>query len=156
MTPGLFRPFFLVSVVSPVTGMPNYCSMTHGQIILSFWVLFIVQPPEAYKGSAVRGGQGTRGTLAAILAHRTWPSKIHSRMLPTSIHSYWDPIPILSCSPRQHCKSTIPPVLTLVAGVSLAHGTCPSGHLGMCTQGDPCAFLWVLWGHPLLGVGWVE
>jgi len=115
----------------------------------------MVQPLEAYKGSAIRGGQGTRGTLAIItnthnldIQHTFW-----NVANPDPLR--WGYVPFLHAA-QGSSVCTILPVLTLGAGMSPAHGTYPSGHLGMCTQGDPCAFPQVLWGHPLLVKGWVE
>src|SRR5260221_9116683 len=91
--------------------------------------IIIVQPLEAYEGSAVRGGQGTRGTLAIIQAHITWTFNTHSGMLPTPIHSAGVMSPFLMQSKASVVCSAIPPVLTLGAGIPLAHGTYPPGPL---------------------------
>src|SRR5260221_10128737 len=109
----------------------------------------MVQPLEAYEGSAIRGGQGTRGTLAIItnthnldIQHTFWNITNPDPL-------YWGYVPFLHAA-QGSSVCAIPPILTLEAGMSPAHRTYPSGHLAMCTQGDPSTFLWVLWRHPLL------
>ncbi len=91
-----------------------------GSKIFLLGILF-VQPLEAYKGLAVRGGQGTRGTLAIILAHKPGhPTYIleHHQSSSTLLGLH----PLFCMQSKAVVCSAIPPILTLVAGMSLAHG----------------------------------
>src|SRR5258708_24884036 len=44
VTPKTFLGLFSASAVSPLAGTLNYCSMTHGQITFSFWVISWCNP----------------------------------------------------------------------------------------------------------------
>ncbi len=94
--------------------------MAHGQLSLPSGY-YIVQPLEAYEGSAIRGGQGTRGTLAIILAHKPGhPTYILECCQSSS--TLLGLRPLFCMQPKAVVCSTILPVLTLVAGMSPAHG----------------------------------